>query len=372
MARLQSQLSVRRNLDRVLPPSRSRGPDPSGRSIRLRPGNRPAKPIVVAGLSDSVLGPIDERTPPWPGRRAFAGGAQVYVRHSPSTAPDGGEPALFVHGLAGSSNNWTDLQGALNPWLDSEAIDLPGFGRSGPARRDDYSIPAFANTVIDYLQRSGRAPVHLFGNSMGGAICIQVAARRPDLIRTLTLISPAVSDLRLSGPDNNAVALLLLIPGVRGAAERRMAAITPAQTAKDLIDVCFANPSLVPANRMAEAVAEARERVHLPWAQEALIRSVRGLIANYVSPGRWSAWHRMAEISAPTLVVWGDRDKLVNVALAARVARSIADARLLVLPGIGHTAQLEDVRSTARAFVSLLENLRPAKPAAPRSPGTRG
>jgi pimeloyl-ACP methyl ester carboxylesterase len=66
----------------------------------------------------------------------------------------------------------------------------------------------------------------------------------------------------------------------------------------------------------------------------------------------------MAAVTAPTLVVWGGRDRLVNVALAPRVAGTIPDARLLVLPDVGHVAQLEDPVTTARAALGLLEDVR--------------
>ena len=118
----------------------------------------------------------DPAQAPWRGQYLAVAGASVYVRTTPATSADA-EPALYVHGLAGSSTNWTDLAGYLAPWLAGTAIDLPGFGRSGPAPDGRYTIDAFARTVIAYLDQTGRGPVHLFGNSMGGAISIDVAAR---------------------------------------------------------------------------------------------------------------------------------------------------------------------------------------------------
>jgi pimeloyl-ACP methyl ester carboxylesterase len=67
-----------------------------------------------------------------------------------------------------------------------------------------------------------------------------------------------------------------------------------------------------------------------------------------------SAWRELTKIQAPSLVVWGDRDKLVDVRLAPRVARAIPSCRLLVLNDVGHTAQMEEPRLTARAVLGLL------------------
>ena len=94
-------------------------------------------------------------------------GAVLQVRDTPATTA-GAEPAVYVHGLGGSSLNWTDLAGLLAARLDGQAVDLPGFGYSDPGRR--YSIAAFADHLISYLEYTDRGPVHLVGNSLGGAI----------------------------------------------------------------------------------------------------------------------------------------------------------------------------------------------------------
>jgi pimeloyl-ACP methyl ester carboxylesterase len=69
----------------------------------------------------------------------------------------------------------------------------------------------------------------------------------------------------------------------------------------------------------------------------------------------------------PTLVVWGDRDRLVDPALAPRLATTVPDARLLVLEGVGHVAMLESPDPTARAVLGLVESL----PGAARSGAAR-
>ena len=260
-----------------------------------------------------------------------------------------------MHGLGGSSTNWTDLAALLACRLDGEALDLPGFGGSDPALGGDYALGRHADTVIRLLERRGRGPVHLIGNSLGGAVSILVAADRPDLVRTLTLVSPAMPDLRpRRGP-----ALLLgsfVVPGVRRLAEWRMAGVDPEQRVRAVIDVCFADPSIVPPARLAETIDEARRRSELPWGMEAFTGSLRGLIHAYLARGDRSLWAQAGRIGAPTLVVWGAEDRLVDVALARRTATQIAGSRLLVLPRVGHTAQLEAPEVTARAVLALIED----------------
>lgn len=305
-----------------------------------------------ARLSDSPLNDTGTLPPPWPGRRIPLNGGVVYVRSTPG-GPDS-EPALYVHGLGGASTNWTDYAGLLSQRLDGEALDLFGFGRSGPAPRGDYSIETHVRTVIAAIERRG-TPVHLVGNSLGGLTSLLVTGRRPDLVRTLTLISPAVPDLR--PPRNMSTPLfpLLLMPGVSRAVERRLATISPEERVRAVLQLCFADIERVSEQRLAESIDEARLRAGLPWASTALARSFRSLVAAYLTPGARNPWRVAATIRTPTLVIWGDQDKLVNVRNAPRLAAVLPDARLLVLPGVGHTAQLEDPTTTARATLALLD-----------------
>lgn len=295
--------------------------------------------------------PLPEHTgirPAWPGSEVHG----LHVRRG----PDGGEPGLFVHGLGGSATNWTDLMGLLAGVVGSEAVDLPGFGRSAPPARRRYTVGAHARAVIGHLERAGRGPVHLFGNSLGGAVTTRVAADRPDLVRTLTLVSPALPNLRRTRGSDPRLPLLLL-PGLARLAERRLATRTAEQRARGVLELCYGDPSTIPPQRMAEAVEEMARRGRLPHAQDAFTASLRGLIRSYLARGERSPWAAAARVQAPTLLVWGDRDRLVDVALAPRAAATYPDVRLLVLPGIGHVAQMERPEVVARAFLGMLEEL---------------
>ena len=309
----------------------------------------------AAAISERPLPPLDPQTELWPGRHDYVGGVDLHVRRAAAQV-DGAEQALLVHGLGGASINWTDFGGLLSSSLDVEAIDLPGHGRSGPQPERDYSLRAHARTVIGYLDRSARGPVHLVGNSMGGAVSILVAARRPDLVRTLTLISPAVPDvrLRIHPLKHDPRMAALVVPGLGGLAMRRAARVEVARRVATTLEMCFADPTRYPAHRLAQAVSEATERLTKPWADEAFLRSTRGLARVQLLHSR-AMWAAMRAITAPTLVLWGDKDRLVAPDLAGVVADAIPDARKLVLTGIGHTAMMEDPETSARAFFALVE-----------------
>lgn len=284
----------------------------------------------------------------------MSGRALVY-RHTPG-GPHA-RPALYLHGLGGSSTNWTDLAGLLADVLDGDAVDLPGYGASDPPAGGDYRLPAQATSVVALLTERRRGPVHLIANSLGGAVAVVVAARRPDLVRTLTLVSPAMPDLR---PHNRVRALLsaCAIPGVQPLAERRLLGLSPEERVRQVIGTVFGDPSRVPAHRIAEAVVEGERRAALPWSDDAFVRSLRGLLTAYLSPGDRSLWSQARQVRAPTLIVWGMKDVLVPMHVARRTTTQIPGARLLLLPGVGHVAQLEAPAEVATAIRELLGSSR--------------
>jgi pimeloyl-ACP methyl ester carboxylesterase len=200
--------------------------------------------------------------------------------------------------------------------------------------------------------------VHLFGNSMGGAISMYVAADHPDLVRTLTLVSPAVPDLRPRVSRMSDPRLPLAYLPLIGASVRRRLAAEPAEMrVMRLLNLVFADADRVPPSRKEEAAAEFAERARMVWANPALARSTIGLFRSWLVPRSKSMWTLAPRIKAPTLVVWGTDDKLVTVRKAPRTARLIPRGRLLVLPRTGHVAQMERPGTVARAVLGMWEQV---------------
>jgi pimeloyl-ACP methyl ester carboxylesterase len=331
---------------------------------------------------------------PWPGELVAAGTGEVFVRSAP--AAEGAEPALFVHGLGGSATNWTDLMDLLRrppadgpdePVLACEALDLPGFGfspalagaarpgaarwsvarpgaaRPGPARPGGarsggvYSIDAMAGAVCALIDKRGYWPVHLAGNSMGGAVCVRVAARRPDLVRTLTLISPALPDLR---PRLLPMRLTVLCvprvgPWLLNRVQQRVSAAD--RTAVSIRDV-YADPSLVHPKRLAQETAELERRDGLEYAADVLLAAGRGLVAEFFRRGPRSLWHDAGRVTAPTLVIYGSHDRLVRPAMAAPAARAFRGGRVMVLSRTGHVAMMEHPGLVAKEMRELFAGAR--------------
>jgi pimeloyl-ACP methyl ester carboxylesterase len=324
-------------------------------------------------MSERGERPAAEPIPHWPGRMAGLGDYQVYVRSVAEPAPhpefpglditgpegpgggeSGPEPALCVHGLEGSSRNWTDLMEALWPRLACDALDLPGYGSSPPRPDGRCSVAALAETVGALIERRGRGPVHLIGNSLGGAVSLKVAATRPELVKTLTLISPALPDRR---PRLNLVTFpLVAMPGIGARMLRQLRTATPAERrVADVIATCYSDPALFPPQRFADEVAELTRRDSLDYAVAVLIGSVRALVAETLRVGPGTAWRDAARVTAPSLVIYGSRDRMVDPRAAGRAAHAFANARIVVLPHTGHVAQMERPALVAAEIGVLLD-----------------
>jgi pimeloyl-ACP methyl ester carboxylesterase len=281
-------------------------------------------------------------------------GLTLNVRSRPP-ATTGLPPALYVHGLGGSSQNWSALMSELDEVVDGEALDLPGFGDSPPPDDGNYSITGHARAVIRLLAAGGRGPVHLVGNSMGGAVATRVAAVRPDLVRTLTLVSPALPELRV---QRAAVpTALLAVPGVAGLFARMTRDWSAERRTRGSVTLCWGDPSRVTSEAFGNAVAEMERRLELPYFWDAMTRSARGIVDAYTLGGQHGLWRQAERVLAPTLLVYGGRDQLVGHRMAHRAAAAFRDSRLLSLPDAGHVAMMEYPETVAKAFRELLSDV---------------
>ncbi|GAA2072337.1 alpha/beta hydrolase [Streptomyces albiaxialis] len=326
-----------------------------------QPGIRPAAASrSMAPLSGSRVGEGETlRTVPLPGlslavRAPREHGADREGAAAGQAAGAGPErpPALYVHGLGGSSQNWSALMRELAGDVDGEAVDLPGFGDSPPPDSGDYSISGHARAVIRYLDAAGRGPVHLIGNSLGGSVSTRVAAVRPDLVRTLTLISPALPEIP---PQRGTIpTVLVAVPGVARLFARLTKDWPPERRTSDVLSLCYGDPRRVAPDDFALAVEEYERRLALPYFWDVMTRSARGLVDAYTLGGQHALWRQAERVLAPALLVYGGRDQLVSFRMARRAATAFRDSRMLALPNAGHVAMMEYPEIVAPAVRELV------------------
>lgn len=303
----------------------------------------------MAAQEEPAPSPGPQPIPRWPGRMVSLGDSQVFVRSAATGADPAAEQVLCVHGLEGSASNWTDMMGELLPDYASSALDLPGFGYSPPpTARSGYSVTGQAETVAALIERLYDGPVHLIGNSLGGAVTIRLAAARPELVRSLTLVSPMLPD---QWPHPSLIRFpLICVPGGGEWALRRVSALSAQRRFAATLQAVYYDPTTLHPSRYADEIAEIERRDRLGYPLQALVSSARSLVAeNY----RNRLWREAAQIDRPALVVFGSHDRLIDPRLAGRAAREFRDARVVVLPRTGHVAQIEHPAKVAAEVRSL-------------------
>jgi pimeloyl-ACP methyl ester carboxylesterase len=250
----------------------------------------------------------------------------IELNGSASTRP----PLLFVHGLSGSWPNWLEQLPVFAASHRVIALDLPGFGRS-PMPAEPISISGYARTVDALLDELGVSAAAVVGNSMGGFVAAELAINFPQRVERLVLVSPA--GLSTYGDPRG----LRALPRLRRA-ERIVAAYAGWVAAHS--DTVARRPGL--RNATLGLIAAHPSRLPAPLAAEQLRGAgkpgfVQGLAANL----DYDFSHRLGEVVCPTLIVWGDRDKVITVRDAARFAELIRGSRKVVFEDTGHVAMLE-------------------------------
>jgi pimeloyl-ACP methyl ester carboxylesterase len=288
----------------------------------------------------------------WPGRTVPVAGVDVLVREVPGASADL-PPALFVHGLGGSSLNWTALGLLLSDTVRGIAPDLPGFGRTPPAA-GLAGITQQAEVLSDLMDTEWGSdePVHVFGNSMGGASAVALAARRPERIASLTLVSPA-----LPHPRASASALwftALATPRLGKVVLERTKRLPFEKRFQASLAMIFGDPRALPPEVRQSYEEELHLRDEQPWGTQATLDGARSILLSSLAPPRRSLWADAARITCPVQLVYGGRDRLVDAKIRTKAQRTFPNARLLYLPDSGHVAQMEYPDEVARAFRQLI------------------
>jgi len=267
--------------------------------------------------------------------------------------PDG--PTLvLVHGLGGSHLNWDLLAPHLTPHARVLAIDLPGFGLSEPTGRPA-TVRSNVAVLAGFLREHGAGPAVLVGNSMGGLVCVLLAARMPELVRGLVLLDPALpAPARvLRSPGDAAMLALYALPGVGERLRRdRRRRIGPRATVDETLALCGVDRDALPAGLVERSVAMVDRQSDVTGMDRAFLSASRSLAWTLARP---RAYHRaMASITAPVLLLHGEKDRLVPVGAARATARHHPDWTYVELAGAGHLPQMQMPAQVAACILDWL------------------
>jgi len=270
-----------------------------------------------------------------------------------------GAPIVFVHGLGGSHLNWCLVGPELAAGRRAVALDLYGFGLT-PGSRATTAVQANAQLLDRFVREVTGTPVILVGNSMGGLISILQTAARPDTVQGLVLIDPALPPPRGKlDPEVTRNFLLYALPGPGELFLRRyLLRRSPEQAVRELLDVCFADPSRADPDLIAADIALIERRKPISPHQASVragtfLTAARSLLR--VLGLRRRYWEMMAGIDVPVLLIGGEADRLVQVASMREASARFPHWESVILAGVGHTPQLEVPDATAATIRDWLD-----------------
>ncbi|HWM49624.1 MAG TPA: alpha/beta fold hydrolase [Xanthobacteraceae bacterium] len=234
-----------------------------------------------------------------------------------------GAPLLFLHG-GGGAGVWLPFFKSLAEKFEVIVPEHPGFGRSNMPDWLD-NVGDFANFYLEFMDKLGLTGVNLVGTSLGGWIAADLAVRDSGPLRTLTLVAPA--GIHVQGVPKGDIFLW-----------------TPEQTVRNL----FADPAMVEMALKRTPDEEERRR----QMKNALTMAKVGWQPRLYDPHLRKWLHR---IEVPTLIVWGDSDKVIPPAYGPAYRDLIPGSRLEILKSCGHLPHIEKGAETVALVTKFIE-----------------
>jgi pimeloyl-ACP methyl ester carboxylesterase/quercetin dioxygenase-like cupin family protein len=246
-----------------------------------------------------------------------------------------GVPVVLVHGLGLSGALWGRVSDALGPGYQLVRVDLRGAGRSRELERTELSLAGWADDLAGVVEQLGLDRPVLVGHSLGAAVALKYALERPDGLRALVLIG---GEADLSN----------LAPRMLASVER----IESLGLAAWVADFWSKNPPFAESSlRSDPAIVEEYRTWLLENDPADYVRQCRAIASAE------SLSDRLGEVVPPVLVVVGGSDDRTLPEHGRELARNLPDARLVELPGVGHTIPLEAPGATAEAVDNFLDGL---------------
>ena len=240
-----------------------------------------------------------------------------------------GEPLLLIHGFGGNKDNFTRIANQLDSY-HLIIPDLLGFGNSSKPMAADYRADAQAERLHELLQAKGVASnIHVAGNSMGGAISVAYAAKYPQDVKSLWLIDSA--GFWSAG----------LPKSLEGATlENNPLLINKTEDIYGLYNFVMYKPPYIP--KSVKAVF-AQERIANKELDAKILEQI--VMDNVEERAKV-----IAEYDIPTLVVWGDKDRVIKPETTELIKDIIPQAEVIMMPNIGHVPMIEAVKQTASDY----------------------
>lgn len=265
-----------------------------------------------------------------------------------------GQPIILIHGANSSLHTWEPLVKRLGGAYRIVTLDLPGHGLTGATPDTDYSAEGMMAAVDVVAAKLHLDHFTVGGNSMGGWVAWRYALSRPDRVDALLLIDAAGMPLRKGEkkPESNVGFRVLEYPFGRWLATQ----ITPRMLVEESLRGSVEKQSIVD-----DAMIDRYwELLRFPGNRQATVMRAKMDREPAVAA-------RVGEIRAPTLILFGDKDRLINPTAAQTFHERIVDSEVVIEPGIGHLPMEEAPDETAEAIADFLRRRLVPRPASPET-----
>ncbi len=286
----------------------------------------------------------------------IAGSSMHYLDYGDS-GPDG-LVFLLAHGLGGRWQHWTENIPELAEHGRVIAVDLPGFGRSGPPR-DGYSIDAFADAIAELVKQLNVPRVVFVGHSLGGPLAVRFAHRHPALVDAVILaagtvqafaavlgMQPAGYHLLRRPATIVATYFEVLTAGLPAPAFVRNQLINRPRLRRLFLWPYLHRPPALPSTSVALLVDGVGASGVLPTARA----------AGSLRPEQW-----LTQVSCPMLAIGADHDLISPLTELAEFAEAVPGARIVVLEGTGHMVMLERASAFTAEVVDFAKQSKPGR-----------
>ena len=258
-----------------------------------------------------------------------------------------GEPIFLLHGSFASLHTWETWQKELSPYFMTIALDFPGHGLTGPDDLKRYSIEDYSLLVQQIAEKLNIQKFHLAGNSMGGAVALEIASSRPDKVLTLALINAAgapkrkVRNLEIDSANNENKSPWIIQVAKNPLISKVLLRCTP----KFLFSMNLKEVYGDPKNIRKETVDRYYELMLREGNRQATL--------DRLSQGRKNDFD-FERISMPTLILWGVKDNWIPVSQANNFQNVIPRANLVMLEEAGHVPMEEFPTESVSEYLSFL------------------
>ena len=270
-------------------------------------------------------------------------GVQVHVRILGE-----GEPVFLLHGSFASLHTWDAWQQAMSPYYQTISLDFPGHGLTGPDSLKRYGVKDYSELVHALAQKLNIEQYHVAGNSMGGAVAMQLASDYPGNVRSLNLIDAAgapAADRTLS--DSTA-------PKKSNSGGAWIFQVARHPVFSKLLLSC--TPKFLFAMNMKQVYGDdskVTDEVTTRYYELMLREGNRQATLDRLSQPRNSNI-QYERLTMPTLILWGAEDTWIPVAQGKRLQQALPGANLVILDGVGHVPMEESPTETVAEYLSFL------------------